>query len=97
MSCFLLPKSFVHKINMLMAGFWWGDNNGKRKIHWRAWDSLCISKLDKGFGFRDFESFNLALIAKHWWLLIHNENSICFKVLKAKYSPSMLFLGVHDL
>ena len=66
MSCFLLPKSFVHEINMLMADFWWGDNNGKRKIHWRAWDSLCISKLDGGLGFRDFESFNLALIAKQW-------------------------------
>ena len=63
MSCFLLPKGFIHEINMMMSSFWWGDSDRKSKIHWKA-NSLCVSKLDRGLGFRDFEAFNLALLAK---------------------------------
>ena len=35
MSCFKLPKGFVHELNMLFAGYWWGDLGAKRKIHWK--------------------------------------------------------------
>ena len=88
MSCFKLPKSFCHDVNMLIAGFWWGDKDSKRKIHWKNWDSLCCSKLDGGLGFKDLESFNLALLAKQWWRIMNNENSVSFKVLKGKYFPN---------
>ena len=54
MSCFILPKGFIHDINMLMAGFWWGDTSTSRRIHWKSWDSMCVSKMDGGLGFRDF-------------------------------------------
>ena len=33
MSCFKLPKGLCHDINMLTAGYWWGDKENKRKIH----------------------------------------------------------------
>ena len=33
-------------------------------------------------------AFNLALLAKQWWRLVHNEDSFSFKVLKAWYFPS---------
>ena len=89
MSYFLLPRGFIHEINMILAGYWWGDCGSKKKVHWKAWDSLCCSKLDGGLGFKDFESFNLALLAKTWWRIIHNENSLCHKVLKARYFPKV--------
>ena len=59
-SCFKFPKYFVHDLNIILAKFWWGSKGEKRGIHWTAWDNLCVSKMDGGIGFKDFESFNLA-------------------------------------
>ena len=36
MSCFLLPKGFIHDINMNLMGFWWGDTSSNKKIHWKS-------------------------------------------------------------
>ena len=72
---------------MLMAGYWWGDTSIKRKIHWRNWEALCCSKMDDGLGFKNMESFNLAMLAKQW-RIIHNDDSLSFKVLKGKYFPN---------
>ena len=51
MSCFKLPKEFLHELNMIMAGYWWGDSGSKRMIHWKQWEQLCKLKLDGGLGF----------------------------------------------
>lgn len=47
MGCFLLPKNFLHELNMIMARFWWGNTSSKKKIHWRNYDPFCLSKLDE--------------------------------------------------
>lgn len=43
-----------------------------------------MSKLYEGLG---FEAFSLALLASHWWRLIHKEDSLVYKVLQARYFP----------
>lgn len=85
MYCYRLPKEFLHELNMIQARFWWGGSKKKRKIHWRHWDSLCMAKLDGGLGFKDFKSFNLALLASQWWRVMNRPESLAFKVLRAKY------------
>ena len=92
MSCFKFPKGFVNDLNMIIAKFWWGGGKEKKGIHWLRWNLLCVSKLDRGLGFRDFESFNLALLAKQGWRLMQEEKTLCHKVLKAKYFPNADFL-----
>ena len=64
MSCFKLPKGFVHELNMLFAGYWWGNLGAKRKIHWKRWEMLCYLKLDGGLSFKNLESFDGSLLAK---------------------------------
>jgi len=38
-------------------------------------------------GFRDFQSFNLALLAKQVWRLLSEPDSLCARMLRVKYYP----------
>lgn len=44
MSCFKLPKTILHEINMIMASNWWGDKGSKKRIHWKKWEDICVPK-----------------------------------------------------
>lgn len=74
-----------------MKGYYQKKKNNERKIHWLRWDLLCYSKKDGGLGFRDFNTFNNALLAKLAWRLVSNENSLVARLLKAKYFPNCSF------
>ena len=44
--------------------------------------------ISNSMGFRDLHSFNLAMLAKQVWRLVTNPDSLCARILKAKYYPS---------
>ncbi|KAL0012488.1 hypothetical protein SO802_007596 [Lithocarpus litseifolius] len=43
-------------------------------------------------GFRDLHAFNLAMLAKQAWRLIHNTSSLFYRVYKSRYFPSCFFM-----
>ena len=45
-------------------------------------------KSEGGLGFRDIYAFNLEMLAKQSWRLIQDPDSLCSRILKAKYFPS---------
>jgi hypothetical protein len=92
MNCFRLPKSWCDEVNSLIAQYWWGQTSDQRKIHWLKWDKLCTAKEDGGLGFRNLHMFNTALLSKECWRLLENQQSLFFRVFKAKYFPSCSFL-----
>ena len=50
--------------------------------------------------FKDIHAFNLALLAKQVWRLIHNTHSLFYRVYKARYFPNCSFMDVvlgHNL
>lgn len=51
MSCFKLPSTFLDELNAMIARFWWGSIGDKKKMHWKSWGALCISKKYEGLGF----------------------------------------------
>jgi hypothetical protein len=77
MVIFQIPKGVCKAMMDAIAKFWWGDDENSNKMHWYAWWKLCYLKNDGGMGFRDFHSFNLAMLAKQGQTLITDPESLC--------------------
>lgn len=64
MSCFKFPTGLCDEICSLATRFWWGQQDGGRKIHWLSKQKLARSKSEGGIGFHDLQLFNKALLAR---------------------------------
>lgn len=93
MSIFNLPKTWCSKINLMIADFWWGQTNTGRKIHWPRWDAPARKKEVGGLGFRELETFNMALLIKMADRIFKDPDSLWARVLKGVYYPQSDFVS----
>ncbi|XP_060968465.1 uncharacterized protein LOC133036015 [Cannabis sativa] len=88
-----LSNRLVNRIDGLIRDFWWGFEKGNHGLHLRAWDKLCLPKSLGGLGFRKTREMNLAFLAKWGWNLLSGKQSLCSKILEAKYLRGREFLN----
>ena len=92
MSCFKIPGGLCEHINAIIRKFRWGCKEGQRKPAWVSWEVMTRPKYLGGLGFRDLELFNLALLARQAWRVLHDPTSLSPRILKASYYPNTEFL-----
>lgn len=85
MGCFDITKELCDQISREVCRHWWSQNDKENKMHWLSWEKLKRPKKQGGLGFRDIHGFNIAMLAKQGWRLIQNPDSLCARILKAKY------------
>lgn len=96
MSCFYLTKSLCDELTSMILRFWWAQHDNDKKIHWLGKDKIMKPKSQGGLGFRDLHSFNIAMLARQGWRLIQNPDSLCSRLLKAKYFPNCNVLDAQS-
>lgn len=96
MSCFDLTKNLCDEISRMICRYWWSQQDKERKIHWVAWPKMSSRKEKGGLGYRDLHLFNLAMLARQAWRLIQVPDSLCARLLKARYRPYGDLVGARE-
>lgn len=96
MSCFDLTKNLCDDISRMICRFWWAQQDKERKTHWLSWQTLSMSKENGGLGYRDLQLFNLAMLARQAWRLIRSPDSLCARLLMARYCPDGNLIGAQE-
>ncbi|KAK1682721.1 hypothetical protein QYE76_043569 [Lolium multiflorum] len=97
MACFDLTKSLCDSISQLVCQYWWSQQDNESRMHWVGWEKMKLPKDEGGLGFRDLHSFNMAMLARQGWRIIQAPDSLCSRVLRAKYFPNGNILTAVDV
>lgn len=87
MGCFQIPVTICERMRCPISNFWWGVENGKKKMHWRSWKWMSTLKYLGGMGFRDMVLFNQAMLGRQCWRFLTDPDSLCARVLKGRCFP----------
>jgi hypothetical protein len=97
MACFDITKGLCDQISSMICRYWWSHMQDENKMHWLSWDTMTLPKSEGGLGYKDLHSFNIAMLAKQGWHLLTDPNSLCARVLKAKYYPDVSVLKAQPI
>ena len=62
-SYFKVFDSTCRNLDSIVRNFWWGHDQGVKKLHMVHWDKLCQNRKNGGIGFKKFNLTNQAMLA----------------------------------
>uniref|UniRef100_A0A0V0IU37 Putative ovule protein n=1 Tax=Solanum chacoense TaxID=4108 RepID=A0A0V0IU37_SOLCH len=78
------PNTAIKYIEAIIADFFWGRNQDKKKYHWASLDTMSLPCTEGGVGMRRLTDICTALQYKQWWTF-RSKNSLWSQFLKSKY------------
>ena len=82
---FILPHAICDDIDKLLKRFLWKVEGNKNFKYSVAWKDVCMQKKEGGLGLRSLHVWNEALMAKHLWNVIMDNESIWVKWVKSQW------------
>ncbi|XP_071709215.1 uncharacterized protein [Rutidosis leptorrhynchoides] len=73
----------LKELERIRCAFFWGIQEGEKKIHWVKWNNVLASFAKGGLGIGSLKGFNYSLILKWLWRFNMNQGGIWVKVVKA--------------
>lgn len=62
------PQTTLKQIHGLMADYFWGWKNDRKKYHWASWKNLSFPYDEGGIGFRQLVNVAISFQYKQWWI-----------------------------
>jgi len=62
------PSTTLKQIQSILADFFWGWREDKKKYHWSSWKNLSLPYDEGGIGVRQMSDICQAFQFKHWWI-----------------------------
>ena len=84
LSAVIPPKTIIRQIQMLIADFFWGWKNDRKKYHRSSWKNLSYPYEEGGIGMRNLQDVCKSFQFKHWWSF-RTKQTLWGDFLRAKY------------
>lgn len=85
LSFYKAPMKIMKEITKIQSIFIWNSSDQRKSINWVNWKKMCSSKENGGLGIKNIELFNISLLLKWMWRIIHDKEVVWYGLLKNRY------------
>ncbi|KAL0925393.1 hypothetical protein M5K25_003719 [Dendrobium thyrsiflorum] len=86
----LVPKGVLHELDKVCRDFILNKSNGKRGMHFVAWEEMCKPRCDGGMGMISPATRAGSLRARLAWNLLEKPDSLFHRNMIAKYGKNVV-------
>ena len=89
MFLFPIPAAVAYRMEKLQQDFLWGGMGDESKFHLMKWADVCKPIQCGGFGVKNLQLFNGALLGKWLWRYGHEQEALWIRVIELKYGSKV--------
>lgn len=82
---FLIPKKRMKKVNSICKSYLWHGTTESLRPGYVAWDRVCSSKKEGGWGIRNEALWNTAAVGKYVWAVATKQENLWVKWVHSVY------------